>query len=260
MMKPVATLVLVLLAGGLLSACGSRDARDGAGQPIDAERIEVPKPRAEARARYGNHSPYQVNGKTYRVLPSADGYRERGRASWYGSKFHGRATSSGEPFDMYKVSGAHKTLPLPTWVEVTNLDNGRTLVVRLNDRGPFKEGRIIDLSYAAAIKLGVLEAGTAAVEVRAITFDDAAIETVISPMSVPVELQTGAFSDRDTAQRQARKLGEAGIDNVRVRRGRVNRDTIWRVRIGPVHDPGHARTLVRKLLDLGLETPVFVYP
>lgn len=254
--------VLVMLCA-VLAGCGSRDRRepaDGAGRPLDPARIEVPSPRPEPRARYGNHSPYTVLGRTYRVLPTAAGYRERGLASWYGSKFHGRPTSSGEPFDMYKVSAAHKTLPLPSWVEVTNLDNGKTLVVRVNDRGPFKEGRIIDLSYAAAIKLGVLDTGTAPVEVRTIALDEPAPDQIVSPLSLPVELQAGAFSRRDTAERVARDLEHGDIDNVRVERARVGRNTVWRVRVGPVWEAAHARTLTRRIIALGLEAPVFVYP
>ena len=255
-MRP--TLVIIALA--LLTACGIREQRDGAGRPIDPDEISVPEPRPEPRARYGNHSPYTVNGKTYHVRASARGYRERGRASWYGSKFHGRTTSSGEPFDMYKVSAAHKTLPLPSWVEVTNLDNGRKLVVRVNDRGPFKDGRIIDLSYAAAVKLDVLDAGTAPVEVRALDFSGEAAKIAARPVSVPVEIQAGAFSQRESANRVARQLADAGIDNVRVRGARVESDRVWRVRIGPVWEPAHAQRLVERILDLGFEAPVFVYP
>ncbi|MBS3747463.1 MAG: septal ring lytic transglycosylase RlpA family protein [Wenzhouxiangellaceae bacterium] len=255
-MRPALVIVTLLV----LTACGGREVRDGAGRPIDPDAISVPEPRPEPRARYGNHSPYTVNGKTYRVRSSSRGYRERGRASWYGSKFHGRTTSSGEPFDMYKVSAAHKTLPLPSWVEVTNLDNGRKLVVRVNDRGPFKDGRIIDLSYAAAVKLDVLDAGTAPVEVVAIDFGDEAAAIAARPVSVPVELQAGAFGSREPADRLARQLADAGIDNVRVRRARVDRDRVWRVRIGPVWEAALAQRLVDRILDMGLEAPVFVYP
>jgi len=244
----------------LLSACGVRETRDGPGRPIDPDVIEVPEPRPEPLARYGNHSPYTVDGRTYRVLPSARGYRERGRASWYGAKFHGRPTSSGEPFDMYKVSAAHKTLPLPSWVEVTNLDNGRKLVVRVNDRGPFREGRIIDLSYAAAVKLGVVESGTAPVEVRALDLGPAANRSAARPVSLPVEVQAGAFSRRRAAEEIVDRLGRAGIDHARIERARVRGDRVWRVRLGPFWEAAHAQALVRRLLGLGMETPVFVYP
>ncbi len=257
----------ILTVALLLTACGTRDTsqpRDGVGRPLDPDRIEVPQPRAEPRSRYGNHSPYTVLGRTYHVLPSASGYRERGRASWYGSKFHGRLTSSGEPFDMYKVSAAHKTLPLPSWVEVTNLDNGRRLVVRVNDRGPFKEGRIIDLSYAAAVKLGVLESGTAAVEVRALNpgsgpgaNPNAAAH---APVALPVELQAGAFSSRESAERLAEQLRGSGFDRVRVERARTDRGRLWRVRIGPIRNADQASQLFQRLLGLGLGQPVYVYP
>lgn len=244
----------------LLSACSVREPRDGPGRPIDPASIEVPTPRAEPLARYGNHSPYTVNGRTYRVLPSARGYRERGDASWYGSKFHGRRTSSGEPFDMYRVSAAHKTLPLPSWVEVTNLENGRSLVVRVNDRGPFRDGRIIDLSYAAAVKLGVVDSGTAPVEVRALDVGEATRRTAVRPMSVPVELQAGAFSERRLAEEVADRLDRAGIEDVRIQRARVGGSRVWRVRLGPFWEAAHAQALVQRILGLGMETPVFVYP
>lgn len=253
----LAPVVIALL---LLAGCGGREIRDGAGREMNPDDIQVPEPRPEPRARYGNHSPYKVLGRTYHVRAAADGYREQGLASWYGSKFHGRTTSSGEPFDMYKVSAAHKTLPLPSWVEVTNLDNGRKLTVRVNDRGPFKEGRIIDLSYAAAVKLGVLDSGTAPVEVRAIDFGGKSALIAARPVSVPVELQAGAFGKRDSADRLARRLTDAGIDNVRVRKARVDRSTVWRVRIGPVWEAAHAQRLVDRVLGLGLDPPIFVYP
>ncbi|NKI33959.1 septal ring lytic transglycosylase RlpA family protein [Wenzhouxiangella sp. XN79A] len=253
----------LLLLIFLLAGCGGREVReprDGAGRPLDPSRIEVPEPRPEPRARYGNHSPYTVLGRTYHVLPSARGYRERGLASWYGSKFHGRPTSSGEPFDMYRVSAAHKTLPLPTWVEVTNLDNGRTLTIRVNDRGPFKDGRIIDLSYAAAVLLDVVDSGTARVEVRAIDQAELPVDTIGSPRELPVLIQAGAFSNERTAEGVARQLRQADIDRVRVERDRVDGRTFWRVRIGPLRDAARAEALSRRIAGMGLGPPVYVYP
>ena len=140
----------------------------------DVERIPEPTVRTEPRSRYGNRS-YSVLGKRYQVLESAEGYDESGVASFYGNKFHGRRTSNLEVYDMYAFTAAHKTLPLPSYARVTNLDNGRSIVVRINDRGPFHSGRIIDLSYAAAVKLGYREQGTARVEVRGLAgpYDDA---------------------------------------------------------------------------------------
>ena len=134
----------------------------------DVDAIPEPEVRAEPRARTGNRS-YSVLGKRYQVLDSEHGYVEEGGASYYGNKFHGRRTSSGEVYDMYAFTAAHKSLPLPSYARVTNLDNGKSVVVRVNDRGPFHSNRIIDLSYAAAVKLGYRERGTARVEVRALT-------------------------------------------------------------------------------------------
>ncbi|GAB4170773.1 MAG: septal ring lytic transglycosylase RlpA family protein [Wenzhouxiangellaceae bacterium] len=249
---------LALVTALLVTACAVREARDGPGRPLDPNAIEEPKPRPEPRARYGNHSPYTVAGRTYHVLPSARGYRERGLASWYGAKFHGRRTSSGEAFDMYKVSGAHRTLPLPTWVEVTNLDNGRRLYVRINDRGPFNEDRIIDLSYAAAVRLGMVEAGTARVEVRAIDLEhlDAGIE---APARVPVRLQIGAFAERERAEQLAARLRALDIQRVDVDGVRRNGRRLWRVRIGPIHDLKAAHRLAERLLAEGLGRPIYVY-
>src|SRR5690606_32362948 len=151
------------VAGGLY-APGVKDSAPEGGIP-DVHLIPEPEVRAEARSKYGNRSPYKVLGKSYYVRDSAEGYDEVGIASYYGSKFHGRRTSSLEVYDMYAFTAAHKTLPLPSYARVTNLGNGQSVVVRVNDRGPFHDGRIIDLSYAAAVKLGVDRAGTARVRV-----------------------------------------------------------------------------------------------
>ena len=192
------------LACGLLVACGggsktkpSSDGRDGPpSRTISASDVKDAVPKYEPRSPYGNGPVYEVWGKSYRVMDSAVGYREKGNASWYGSKFHGRSTSSGEPYDLYKATAAHKTLPLPTYAEVTNLDNGKTVIVKINDRGPFHSDRIIDLSYAAALKIGMVEQGTGRVDVRAITFDG---QDANARLSDDTYLQVGAFSNRDTA-------------------------------------------------------------
>jgi rare lipoprotein A len=139
-----------------------------AGPRDDAAAIPDAVPVREPLSAYGNPPEYEVDGVTYHVMDSAEGYQAEGTASWYGEEFQGRRTSSGEPYDMYAMTAAHRTLPLPTYVEVTNLENGRTVVVRVNDRGPFHADRIIDLSYAAARKLGIVGAGTARVRVRAL--------------------------------------------------------------------------------------------
>jgi len=159
-----------VLVAALFAGCSTQVERDGP-PPDPARASEAPAvvPKAEPRSRYGNPASYEVLGRRYYTLTSSEGFVERGVASWYGKKFHGRRTSSGEPYDMYKMTAAHKRLPLPTYVEVTNLDNGRKAIVKVNDRGPFHGNRIIDLSYAAALKLGIADAGTGFVEVRALT-------------------------------------------------------------------------------------------
>ena len=150
---------------------GERYALSGDAYPEDPPDVaQVPDavPQREPRSRGGNTSPYEVWGKRYEVMADASGYRREGRASWYGEKFHGYATSNGEIYDMYKMSAAHRSLPLPSFVRVTSLDNGRSTIVRVNDRGPFHSEREIDLSYAAAARLGILEQGTGRVRVEAI--------------------------------------------------------------------------------------------
>jgi rare lipoprotein A len=148
----------------------------------------------------GNKSPYQVFGKTYHVMPSSLGYVEIGIASWYGKKFHGRLTSNGEVYDMYQISAAHKALPLPSVVRVTNLDNGRKVIVRVNDRGPFHSDRVIDLSYQAALALGFTEQGTAPVVIEAIDEQNYPGQTAVPVHHESFYLQVGAFSNAGGAQ------------------------------------------------------------
>ncbi|HQQ63216.1 MAG TPA: septal ring lytic transglycosylase RlpA family protein [Pseudomonadales bacterium] len=146
-----------------------KDAGPDDGVRLDPDKIQDAVPVDEPRTAAGNKSPYTVLGETYNVMPESTGYSQTGKASWYGKKFHGYKTSNGEIYSMYKMSGAHKTLPIPSYVRVTNLDNGRTAIVRINDRGPFHSDRIIDLSYAAAVKLDVARTGTANVKLETIT-------------------------------------------------------------------------------------------
>ncbi len=160
----------------LMSGCGTLpngtsffSQQDSApAHPVDVSNVANAIPRVEPHSRYGNPESYVVFGQRYYVKKSSLNHVERGVASWYGTKFHGRRTSSGEPYDMLAMTAAHKSLPLPTYAEVTNLENGRKIIVKINDRGPFKKNRIIDLSYAAAIKLDITRAGTGLVEVRTI--------------------------------------------------------------------------------------------
>ena len=226
------------------------DARDGpSSRHITPDDVRDAVPRNEPLARYGNHSPYTVLGKTYTVLPSARGYHERGIASWYGSKFHGRRTSSGELYDMHLATAAHKSLPLPTYAEVTNLDNGRKMIVKINDRGPFHDGRIIDLSYAAAIKLGVDKTGTARVDVRAIDVTTSKRSSV--KLADGTFLQVGAFSKRKTADDLAGKMLAAQLKPVSVQKSRG----LYKVWIGPYDSQAEIEASMRRVVELGYERP-----
>lgn len=256
---------LLLVLAFALSACGSGRTRpdlppsgadrDGAPVgPVDVSSIAEPVPRDEPRARYGNHSPYTVLGQTYRVLDTAAGYRERGIASWYGTKFHGKLTSSREPYDMLAFTAAHKTLPLPSYVRVTNLGNGRSLIVRVNDRGPFHPNRIIDLSYAAAIRLGIAATGTGLVQVEAI---DPQRPTPAEPRPQtatrhPLYVQAGSFASRDNAARLRERLEEAGFKELFLDRVLTRGELFHRVRIGPLDSIEAADALVERLAAIGI--------
>ncbi len=175
--KNVLSCVLVGLIFLFMTGCVSskKSAKDGPPKtPVkNLDRIPNAIPKAEPLSRHGNRfknnsNSYVAKKKRYHVLSTSRGYKARGHASWYGTKFHGRKTSSGEPYDMYAMTAAHRTLPLPTYAKVTNLSNGKSIVVKINDRGPFHKDRIIDLSYVAAHKLGMLGKGTSKVEVESI--------------------------------------------------------------------------------------------
>jgi rare lipoprotein A len=215
----------------------------------------------EPRSTRGNPAMYEVFGKRYFVMASSEGYRERGVASWYGPGFHAKDTSSGEPYYMYAMTAAHKTLPLPAYVRVTNLANGRSIVVRVNDRGPFVGNRIIDLSNTAAHKLDMTRAGTAFVEVEALTpgsLGDAA-RAVSVPQVVPTQaqsqlyLQAGAFGQGDNAERLAARLRDAGIGDVAII-APMPGSALWRVRVGPLADVASFDRLVVRLEGMGIES------
>ncbi|MEQ9825911.1 MAG: septal ring lytic transglycosylase RlpA family protein [Puniceicoccaceae bacterium] len=159
---------MLIAAWGLLSS--NEDVRDHAPEcEVDLSQIREPIPLPTVASRWGNQSPYEVNGQRYEVLECAEGYCATGIASWYGMKFHGRPTSNGEVFDVFQMTAAHRTLPIPCYARITHLGNGRSVVVRINDRGPFVEGRILDLSWAAAAKLGMVESGLAEVAIEVVT-------------------------------------------------------------------------------------------
>lgn len=238
-------------------------AQDGgpAAPEIDVSQLIEPVPKQEPRARYGNKSPYSVLGKTYSVMPDARGFNERGIASWYGNKFHGYMTSSLEPYDMYQFSAAHKSLPLPSYVRVTNLDNGKSVVVRVNDRGPFHESRVIDLSYAAAVRIGVWPKGTGLVEVQVLDASHPQKEPPVASVvtgkvaHARIFLQLGAFSDRSNAERMVQQIKPAGLGQVAIETSRVNAREVHRVRLGPLASVDVADALVERVEKLGLGTP-----
>lgn len=235
---------LAIALGLLLAGCGGGNVKDQDGFPepdvIPADLASIPDavPKAEPRSRYGNPPQYDVAGDRYFVLTSAAGYRERGRASWYGTKFHGKRTSSGEPYDMFAMTAAHKTLPLPTYVRVTNLANGRSVVVRVNDRGPFHQGRIIDLSYAAAAKLDMLQHGSTEVEVAAIDpAAPAATVAVSSAAAAPQFLEIGATDDPIYAVALREQALDLGLAHVEIRSEEHPDEVLHRVLVGPFRDP-----------------------
>ncbi len=222
--------------------------------PAPPDSVPEVIPRAEPRARSGNPPFYDVLGKRYYVLSSSVGYWERGVASWYGPGFHKVRTSMGEPYDMYGMTAAHKTLPLPAYVQVTNLQNGRSVVVRVNDRGPFVGNRIIDLSYTAAAKLDMLHNGTAMVEIRTIdpaTTPASSTADAAAP-SPALFVQAGAFSDPANAQRMAEKLRGGSYGKVFVRDDQIAGRRMYRVRIGPVRDVAEFDRVVAALERAGI--------
>jgi rare lipoprotein A len=219
--------------------------------PPDISSIPEPTPRMEPRSARGNPPFYEVFGKRYFVLASADGYHERGVASWYGPGFHASKTSNGERYDMYAMSAAHKTLPLPSYVQVTNLRNGRSVVVRVNDRGPFKDGRIIDLSYSAAHKLDMLRDGTTFVEVKALTPGQNA-GAPSAPNASPLFVQAGAFATQANAERLLAQLRAQGVAKSFLREDRVDDKPLYRVRIGPIPTVPEFDRLLARLKKLGV--------
>lgn len=218
----------------------------------DLSKIPNAVPKKEPKSKIGNPKSYTVFKKNYEVMHSSKGYKEKGTASWYGKKFHGYHTSNGEIYDMYGMSAAHKTLPLPTYAKVTNLQNGKHVIVKINDRGPFHDDRIIDLSYAAASKLGILANGTANVEVMA-------IDTDIKPFKTYI--QVGRFNAEQNAKKLAEKISKlpkAHGHKVFVKRSKSKQKQVFHVHIGPIQDETVITELTNSIIKNKLPKPVMV--
>lgn len=223
---------------------------------LDGHQVKDVIPKSEPRSAGGNKSPYTVRGQTYKIIDRPSGWNATGVASWYGAKFHGHKTSNGEIFDMYQVSAAHKTLPIPTYIRVTNLDNGRSVIARVNDRGPFHGGRIVDLSYAGAVKLGYENLGTARVKIEVLKPSSSKINT-IDTQGVQIEgkvyyLQVGAFGDKERANELAEDVRALTRNPVFVHAGTLNR-----VRVGPLTHK-NALKLQKKLSKRNIGPPIII--
>lgn len=256
--------LLVALLAIAISACSSlapesssryQHARDFTPQPIEnVQALAEPIPKAEPMSSRGNAPRYRVWGKEYQVITPPADFREQGIASWYGMKFHGHETSNGEIYDVYQFTAAHKSLPLPSYVRVTRVDNGASVVVRVNDRGPFHEQRVIDLSYAAAVKLDVHRQGIAEV----------IVELLQAPLTTSVRwVQVGAVSQRDSALRLQQQLITLLHDtpwavtvNEPAQTELSQAPGLYRVRIGPVSDGADLEQLLERLAANQFERPL----
>jgi len=262
----------------------------GPEKPVDVSQVPDAVPADVTPSHTGNPASYTVLGETYTLLPACKGYHDRGIASWYGMQFHGGRTSDGETYDMYAMTAANKVVPIPCYARVTNLKNGKSVIVKINDRGPFVANRLIDLSYAAASKLGMLGSGTALVDVQAVGSGELpppaltapAASTVAASVLAPpaaaslapalpaatagaggapqIFLQVGAYADKANAERAASKLGDAGVGHSFVLPVIEGARTLYKVRIGPLADVDAVDALSAKLPGLGFQDFQIVIP
>lgn len=240
--------------------------RDGAPAfPVDVTHLKNAKPKYEAKCAYGNPSSYTALGKRYYVMESAKGYSKTGVASWYGTKFHGKTTSSREPYNMLAMTAASPTLPIPTYVKVTNLENGKNVIVRVNDRGPFANDRIMDLSYAAAKKLGYAEKGTAHVKVEAITFDGPSSKSVMLASNNTHQatkgkfyLQVGSYQQKVKAQQIKTRVAQLTHQSARIQTVTLNDKTLYRVQVGPLLNNQQKSSLVDQLQQQGFANTIAI--
>ncbi|MBA2654283.1 MAG: septal ring lytic transglycosylase RlpA family protein [Gammaproteobacteria bacterium] len=277
-------LVFVILLVTGCSTMSKKECDNAPPRSINCEKIPNAHPQTEPLCRYGNPECYDVDGQKYYVLKTAQGYCKTGLASWYGTKFHGRNTSSREPYNMFAMTAASRNLPLPTYVEVTNLENGKTIVVKVNDRGPFKSDRIIDLSYAAASKLGFANKGTANVQVKAIdvhhsneeqqilfAHNESIPEVQINPIALPSPsqsakavklsryLQVGAFANHDNALKLQEKIAQYTQANVLIKEGQANHKMVYRVQIGPFSTAEESNAIMDTLKAQGYDHVITVF-
>lgn len=256
----VLSLSLMLVLAGCLSVSRQPTVRSD-GPPtyrLAAHTITDATPRQDRVTRAGNKNPYTVMGKTYHLLPTSKGYKEQGFASWYGTKFQGRPTANGEKYNLYGMSAAHRTLPIPAYVKVTNLENGRTAIVRVNDRGPFHEDRIIDLSYAAAVKLGYAEKGVARVEVEVIDVSERMRDQTASLNDDVYFLQVGAFKSLELASKLRSQLLLSLKQDVLIKNSEP--PGYYQVRVGPMAQLNEVQQVSEQLATMGMGQAHLVRP
>lgn len=281
-LKTIVTLFVIALVGCSSTPTYDRETAGGRykvrkdfapDNPPDVSNVADAVPVDIPYSRGGNRSTYEVWGKSYNVLPSHIGYKAEGIASWYGLKFHGHKTSNGEIYDIYKMSAAHKSLPIPSFAKVTNLDNGKSVVVRVNDRGPFHENRLIDLSYSAASRLNILKQGTGRVRVEAIDARNLAVNAKTEnitrqpqaknseqpdPLVIGSYLQVGSFSKESSALSVQSRL--SAIDGVQAVIKKVSQaDSVFhRVLVGPLTDTLSIDSMMQNLESMGYSSPLLI--
>lgn len=251
----------LLFCVALLAGCTKQEEKRQAvvvldGEPdtisVDIASIEDAVPQYEPWSASVNPESYVVLGETYHVLASNIGFKQQGIASWYGTKFHQKKTATGETYDMFKMTAAHKTLPIPSYVQVTNLDNQRSIIVKVNDRGPFHPHRVIDLSYVAAVKLGIDKSGTGFVDIVAIQPGD--VKVMSKSIAVKkVYYQIGAFEVMENALLLQEKINSAQLIKNRIVSGELSGSSLFKLQIGPISSVAEADEISRKLKEIGIE-------
>jgi rare lipoprotein A len=238
-----------------LTSCGTTHLKNGVYENIDTAAIPDAVPKSEPKSPYGNPNTYKVGGHTYKVLKSSKSYSKTGVASWYGPQFQGQLTSTNESYNMYAMTAASPELPLPSYVRVTNLDNGRNVIVKVNDRGPFRGHRLIDVSYVAARKLGFAGAGTANVRVTAVNSSIARAQLINSRHVLTHKshyIQVGAFSSPERAVKVKLQIKDITKNrNIYISKDLLNNRSIYRVKIGPINTLAENRKIYRLLSNSG---------